>query len=97
MNPYLLGKASALSKFAELGPALKALLEHAGIGAASGGAMGGITGAIAAPEGKRLEGMGKGVLGGGLMGGALGAGGGHLLGNRGAPAPASLPGRNPCR
>lgn len=75
MNPYLFGKVSALSKFAELSPLIKAVLEHAAIGGAAGGTMGGVTGAIAAPEGKRLQGAGQGTLAGGLAGAALGAGG----------------------
>ncbi len=80
MNPYLLGKISALQKFAELNPLLKAVLEHAAAGAAPGAAMGGVTGAIAAPEGKRLQGAGQGALAGGLVGGGIGAGGRALMG-----------------
>jgi hypothetical protein len=81
MTPRELGQASAYAKFAELGALAKGVLEHAGIGAATGGTMGGLTGAIAAPSGQRLEGASKGALIGGLAGGALGAGGRALAGN----------------
>ena len=81
MNAYQMGQVAAFTKFAELGALAKAVLEHAGIGAATGGAMGGITGAIAAPEGQRLRGAGHGALAGGLVGGAIGAGGRAHAGN----------------
>ena len=87
MNTYQMGQVAAFAKFAELGTLAKAILEHAGIGAATGGAMGGITGAIAAPSGQRLEGAGKGMLAGGLVGGALGAGGRTLAGRTGVAHP----------
>lgn len=91
MNPYLFGKVAALSKFAELSPLLKAILQHAAAGAAPGAAMGGITGAIAAPEGKRLQGLGQGALVGGLTGGAIGAGGRALRGRTLSATPGLQP------
>jgi len=78
--PYTYGHKAALLKFGEMGPLIKAILEHAAAGAGPGAALGAATGAIAAPRGQRWEGAGRGALAGGVTGGVLGGAGRALIG-----------------
>jgi hypothetical protein len=79
MTAYELGKTKALEK---LGWNFTPLAKMVGRGALAGGGVGavggGISGAIAAPEGEGLSGFGRGALAGGLTGAALGGAAGGL-------------------